>query len=408
MTGSLRDYAVVTAAYWGFTLTDGALRMLVLLHFHTLGFTPFQLAFLFVLYEFCGVATNLLGGWIGARLGLKITLYAGLLLQIVALVMLSLLDPAWPHAASVAYVVTAQGLAGVAKDLTKMSSKSAVKLAAGAEGALFRWVALLTGSKNALKGVGFFLGGLLLSTVGFATGLWLMAAGLILALAATALLFRGDFGKSKDKPPFSSLFAKSPEVNLLSAARFFLFGARDVWFVVGAPIFLYAQLGWSFAEVGGFMAAWVIGYGLVQAATPMLVRRSPNGVSAEVRAARLWAFVLAAIPLGLAAAPVAGVDPATAVIAGLGLFGVAFAVNSSLHSYLILAFTDADKVALNVGFYYMANAGGRLVGSLLSGLTYQWFGLAGCLLTAAALVLCSALLMLRLPSAAPAPVGPAR
>ncbi|WP_158046279.1 organoarsenical effux MFS transporter ArsJ [Skermanella pratensis] len=402
MGGTLRDYAIVTAAYWGFTLTDGALRMLVLLHFHTLGFTPFQLAFLFVLYEFFGIVTNLIGGWIGSRLGLRITLYAGLGLQVAALVMLSLLDPEWQFALSVAYVVAAQGLAGIAKDLTKMSSKSAIKLVvpAGAEGTLFRWVALLTGSKNALKGVGFFLGGLLLSTIGFVQGLWLMAAALSLVLVAAMVLLRGDFGKSKAKAGFRSLFAKSPEINILSAARFFLFGARDVWFVVGVPIFLYAQLGWSFAQVGGFLAAWVIGYGFVQAAAPAIVRRSTDGTSSEVRAARLWAAVLAVIPLALVGALRAGVDPAAAVMVGLGLFGVAFAVNSSLHSYLILAFTDADKVALNVGFYYMANAGGRLVGSLLSGLTYQWFGLAGCLLTAAGLVAASAALVLLLPTGA--------
>lgn len=396
----LRNYAIVTAAYWGFTLTDGALRMLVLLHFNALGYTPFQLAFLFVLYEFFGIVTNLLGGWIGSRVGLKATLFVGLSLQVAALGMLSLVDPGWTMALSVAWVVVAQGLAGVAKDLTKMSSKSAIKLVVPEENnsTLFRWVALLTGSKNALKGVGFFLGGLLLATLGFTQALWAMAGGLALVLLASVTLLKGDFGRSKAKVKFTQLLSKTPAVNRMAAARFFLFGARDVWFVVGVPLFLSTQLGWGFAEVGGFLAAWVIGYGVVQAAAPALVRRSADGVSSEVRAVRLWAVVLALIPAGLAAVLAWGADPAVSVILGLGLFGVAFAVNSSLHSYLILAYTDADKVALNVGFYYMANAGGRLMGSLLSGLSYQVAGIVGCLLVAALLVAASFLIALRLPT----------
>lgn len=385
----IRNYAIVTASYWGFTLTDGALRMLVLLHFHTLGYTPLELAFLFVLYEFFGVVTNLLGGWIGSRVGLKITLYAGIALQIFALSMLSLLDPAWERALSVAYVVAAQGLSGIAKDLTKMSSKSAIKLVVpeDSHSALFRWVAVLTGSKNALKGAGFFLGGVLLAALGFEAALWAMAAGLAAILFAAIVFLPGELGKAKAKVKFTQILSKSRAINLLSAARFFLFGARDVWFVVGVPIFLYDVLGWSFTQVGGFLAAWVIGYGVVQAAAPGVVKRSADGRSSETRAAQLYAFLLTAVPVGIALAIEAGTDPAVTIVAGLAAFGVVFAINSSVHSYLILAFTDADKVALNVGFYYMANAGGRLVGSLLSGLSYQLWGITGCLLTAAALML---------------------
>lgn len=384
----IRNYAIVTASYWGFTLTDGALRMLVLLHFHTLGYTPLELAFLFVLYEFFGVVTNLLGGWIGSRIGLKITLYAGIALQIFALYMLSLLDPAWERALSVAYVVAAQGLSGIAKDLTKMSSKSAIKLVVpeDSHSALFKWVAVLTGSKNALKGAGFFLGGLLLAALGFEAALWAMAAGLAVILVAAFAFLPGDLGKAKAKVKFTQILSKSRAINLLSAARFFLFGARDVWFVVGVPIFLYEVLGWTFTQVGGFLAAWVIGYGVVQAAAPGVVKRSADGRSSETRAAQLYAFLLTAVPVGIALAIEAGIDPAVTIVAGLAAFGIVFAINSSVHSYLILAFTDADKVALNVGFYYMANAGGRLVGSLLSGLSYQLWGITGCLLTAAALM----------------------
>ena len=401
----LRNYAVVTAAYWGFTLTDGALRMLVLLHFHTLGYSPLELAFLFLLYEFFGVVTNLLAGWIGSRFGLKLTLYCGLGLQVAALCMLSLLDPTWEKFAAVAFVVAAQGLSGIAKDLTKMSSKSAIKLVVpdDAHSTLFKWVALLTGSKNALKGIGFFLGAALLAALGFVHAFWAMAAGLVIILVAAVTLLPGDMGKAKTKVKFTKILSKSRAINLLSAARFFLFGARDVWFVVGVPIFLYEVIGWSFMEVGSFMAAWVIGYGGVQALAPKFVRRSVDGQSSETRAAQWWAFVLAALPVAIAALVEAGAAPAVSVVGGLALFGIVFAINSSVHSYLILSFSDSDKVALNVGFYYMANAGGRLVGCLFSGLSYQMWGLSGCLLTASAMVLAAGAITIVLASEQRAP-----
>ena len=394
----LRNYAIVTSAYWGFTLTDGALRMLVLLHFHTLGYSPLDLAFLFMLYEFFGVVTNLVGGWIGSRFGLRITLYVGLSLQVLALWMLSQLDPAWSKAATVAFVLVAQGLSGIAKDLTKMSSKSAIKLLVpdDAHSVLFKWVAVLTGSKNALKGAGFFMGGLLLATLGFEQSLWLMAAGLVVLLFACAIFLRSELGKSKAKVKFTQVFSKSRAINLLSAARFFLFGARDVWFVVGVPVFLYDVVGWTFTEVGGFMASWVIGYGFVQAAAPGMVQRSVDGLSSEIRVAQFGAFVLTGIPVGIVVVIQLGLDTAMAVVGGLALFGIAFAINSSVHSYLILAFTDPDKVALNVGFYYMANAGGRLVGSLLSGLSYQFWGLIGCLLSTSILLAIAGLITILL------------
>ncbi|MGI9239589.1 MAG: organoarsenical effux MFS transporter ArsJ [Verrucomicrobiales bacterium] len=402
-----RNYAIVTAAYWGFTLTDGALRMLVLLHFHALGYSPLQLAFLFLLYEFCGIITNLFGGWIGSRFGLKLTLFAGLATQIIALTMLSLLQPTWAVALSVAYVMAAQALSGIAKDLTKMSSKSAVKLLVprdqgdqSAEGrALFKWVAVLTGSKNALKGVGFFLGGILLATLGFEASLWAMAGGLLLILLAGVIMLEGDLGKSKQKTKFTQLFAKSPEINALSAARFFLFASRDIWFVVGLPVFLRSVMGWSFTGVGGFMAAWVIGYGIVQAAAPSFVHGS-------ARSAIGWGALLALVTAAIAAAVQFDFYPEVTILLGLAIFGVVFAVNSAVHSYLILAYTDEDKVALNVGFYYMANACGRLVGTLLSGLLYVWAGLPACLWASAAFVLAAVLLTLRLPRGDDAPHQP--
>ena len=175
----LRNYVLVTFGYWTFTLTDGALRMLVLLHFHELGYSAVAIAFLFHAYEFMGILTNLLGGWVGARRGLNRTLVAGLALQIVALGTLTFEQTSWEKWLAVTFVMSAQALSGVAKDLTKMSSKSAVKTVAGdGDGALFRLVAILTGSKNALKGVGFFLGAALLSWIGYNDSLWAMAGAL--------------------------------------------------------------------------------------------------------------------------------------------------------------------------------------------------------------------------------------
>ena len=380
----VRKYAVVTAAYWGFMLTDGALRMLVLLHFHRLGYTPFELAVLFLAYELMGIVTNAGGGWVASRFGLKLTLTGGLFLQVIALLALSTLDPGWPKELSVLFVLVVQGLSGVAKDLTKMSSKSALKFVVPETetGGLYRWVALLTGSKNAIKGLGFFIGALLLSVAGFQGGLWLMAGFLAVILAGAALAVEKGMGKAKKKAKFTEIFSKSREINLLSAARVFLFGARDVWFVVGVPVFLYDQLGWTFNQVGAFMAAWVIGYGFVQAVAPKLTSRSLDGLSTEVRAARIWLVLLALTVVVIIAALRLGVDPGVALIAGLALFGIVFAVNSAVHSYLILALSENDGVTMNVGFYYGANATGRLLGTLVSGISYQWAGIDGCLIVA--------------------------
>jgi hypothetical protein len=396
---AVRNYALVTGAYWGFTLTDGALRMLVLLHFDRLGYSAIEIAFLFLFYEFFGIVTNLLGGWIAARSGLKVTLYGGLLLQIGALIMLALLDPAWSRFASVVYVMSAQALSGIAKDLTKMSAKTAIKVVVpeGEEGALFKWVARLTGSKNALKGAGFFLGGALLTTLGFRGSLMAMAIGLLVVLLGTVIALPSGMGKAKSKVKFTTLFSKSPAVNWLSAARLFLFASRDAWFVVGLPVFLASTLHWSFWQIGAFAAAWFVGYGFVQAIVPEILRQAGarEGVTGET--ARLWAFVLAAIPLFLAMALEFNVSPAPALMIGLAIFMVVFAINSSVHSYLILAYSGEDEVAVNVGFYYMANAGGRLLGTLLSGLIFEWFGFIGCLVVSGILVLIAAILSFELP-----------
>jgi hypothetical protein len=390
MPTNLRNYAIVTGNYWAFTLTDGALRMLVLLHFYQLGYSAFAIAMLFLFYEVFGIITNAVGGWLAARIGVNRTMQMGTALQIVSLAML--LAPA--ALLTVPYVMAAQALSGIAKDLNKMSAKSSVKLVAG-EGNLFKWVAILTGSKNALKGVGFFLGGLLLAVWGFHGALWAMIALLAVGLAVT-LTLPGGLGVVKGKPGFGQIFSNTPAINWLAAARFFLFGARDVWFVVGLPVYLSSVLGWSFTEVGGFLALWVIGYGIVQAATPSLWRRPGHapGRSAVVTGALGLAF----IPLAMAWALNAGLDPDLIVIGGLALFGVVFALNSSIHSYLILAYAEGDKVAMKVGFYYMANAGGRLLGTVLSGWAYTVWGLEGCLVASGVLLLAAAGLSLKLPN----------
>ena len=398
-----RNYAAVTGAYWGFTLTDGALRMLVLLHFHTLGFSPLDLAFLFLLYEAMGIFSNFFGGWIGSRFGLRITLFAGLSIQISALLLLSAMQTDWIASLSVIYVMLAQALNGIAKDLTKMSSKSAVKLVVDDQnqGLLFKWIAILTGSKNAMKGLGFFLGGILLQSLGFQHSLWLMAGMLAATLLITVYIVKQDLGKAKNRIVRRDLFSKSRQINFLSGARIFLFAARDVWFVVGVPVFLYSNLKWSFDQVGLFMAVWVIFYGIVQALVPKLFPNISDSQSGAV-GAKHYGVVLAFIPLVIAI----GMSPEIikigineeikklVLIGGLFLFGFIFAVNSSIHSFLIVAYSDVEHVALNVGFYYMANALGRLIGTLLSGLVFEYFGLSACLFVSSLLV-CLAVLLTR-------------
>ena len=402
----LRAYGAVTAAYWAFMLTDGALRMLVLLQFNALGFTPVQLAWLFLLYELAGVVTNLYAGWLAARFGLAATLYAGLALQIAALLALAQLDPGWSVAVSVSFVMAVQGLSGVAKDLAKMSSKSAVKLLApDGDGTLFRWVAALTGSKNAVKGLGFFLGAVMLGLWGFQTALWGMAAVLALILLGVVLFLPAGLPARDKGARFAGWMSPDPRINRLSLARMFLFGARDVWFVVGVPVYFQTVLSdgtpegrrWAFFAIGGFLALWIILYGAVQAAAPRLI--AVTGPDVVAKATR-WAGYLVPIPFGLALAAWVAGSPAdwltATLIAGLLLFGFVFAVNSSVHSYLILAYGDASRISRDVGFYYMSNAAGRLLGTFLSGLSYQVGGLPLCLAAAGAMAALSWLAMLRL------------
>jgi hypothetical protein len=400
LSPAIRQYLVVTGNYWAFTLTDGALRMLVVLHFHALGYTPLEIAMLFLFYEIFGVITNLVGGWLGAHLGLNRTMNIGLALQVIALTML--LVPA--AVLTVPWVMAAQALSGIAKDLNKMSAKSSIKLLvpADAQGMLYKWVAILTGSKNALKGAGFFLGGVLLMGLGFAGAVGAMAAALSVVWLASLVLLQKDLGKAIHKPKFRDIFSKSRAINILSAARMLLFGARDVWFVVALPVFLSQSLGWNHSQTGGFLALWIIGYGLVQAIAPRITggkqRTIPDG-----RSATIWAAVLTLLPILIALGLWTQIDPAIVLIGGLLLFGAVFAINSSLHSYLIVSYAGNDGVSLDVGFYYMANAMGRLIGTLLSGWVFQLSGqgiagLSACLWIAAAMLAITVIISLGLPT----------
>ncbi|MEH6911168.1 MAG: organoarsenical effux MFS transporter ArsJ [Oceanicoccus sp.] len=394
LSPEIRQYAVITGNYWAFTLTDGALRMLVVLYFYGLGYSPLEIAMLFLFYEVFGVVTNLIGGWLGARLGLNKTMNIGLFLQIAALAML--LVPA--SLLTVPWVMAAQAVSGIAKDLNKMSAKSSIKLLvpANAQGQLYKWIAILTGSKNALKGTGFFLGGALLSLLGFKGAILGMATALTAVWISSLLTLEKDLGKAKSKPKFTEIFSKSKAINYLSAARMFLFGSRDVWFVVALPVYLAGTFGWDHWSVSGFLAIWIIAYGFVQALAPKITG-TKTGQAPDGRHAFVWALALALPAVVIALSLTYEWYTATILLAGLLVFGALFAVNSSLHSYLIVSYAGDDGVSLDVGFYYMANAMGRLIGTLLSGWLFQDYGLAICLWVSAAFIGLTALISLKLP-----------
>ncbi len=404
LSAQVKQYFVITANYWAFTLTDGALRMLVVLYFNQLGYSPLNIAMLFLFYEVFGVVTNLVGGWLGARLGLNKTMNIGLALQVFALLMLTVSS----EHLTVIYVMVAQALSGIAKDLNKMSAKSAIKLLVPktdqidkSEQTLYHWIAVLTGSKNALKGLGFFLGGLLLTLLGFQGALQLMAALLFCVWLMSLWLLKQDLGKAKNKAKFSQIFSKSPAINILSAARMFLFGSRDVWFVVALPVYLAANFNWDDWRVGAFMAIWVIGYGIIQTIAPRITGKRKKHISQQTpdgRIALKWAILLSFTPLIIIAGLHFDFYPKQLLIIGLLIFGAVFAINSSLHSYLIVSYADSDGVSMDVGFYYMANAMGRLIGTLLSGFIYQHYGLEACLWISTLFIVLTVIISLRLPS----------
>ncbi|WP_019530858.1 organoarsenical effux MFS transporter ArsJ [Dasania marina] len=392
---TLQQYLFITANYWAFTLTDGALRMLIVLHFYQLGYDALAIAFLFLFYEFFGVVTNLLGGWLGARFGLNKTMHGGLLLQVAALSMLLVPN----ELLTVAWVMAAQALSGIAKDLNKMSAKSAIKqlIPSNAEGKLYQWVALLTGSKNSLKGVGFFLGAALLAAFGFHYAIVIMVSCLMLVCIASLFLLKQDLGRASYKPKFREIFSTSRAVNILSAARLCLFASRDVWFAVALPVYLASELAWNHWQVGAFIASWIIAYGVIQGFSPRLTGHKKTAAAPDGKAALKWASLLLLAPSLLALALTSHIAPQTLTIIGLMLFGFLFAINSSVHSFLIVHYAKADGASLDVGFYYMANALGRLFGTLASGYLYMQHGFIACLLASCALIICTAVISLALP-----------
>lgn len=392
MSSELRNYGIVTAGYWAFTLTDGAIRMMVVLYFHQLGYGALDIALLFLFYELFGVITNLLGGWLGARIGLNRIMQIGMVLQVLALLCLSV--PA--DFLSVPYVMAVQAMSGIAKDLNKMSAKASVKqlIPRAEESRLLRWVAILTGSKNALKGAGFFLGAMLLMLVGFQGALWTLASMLFGVFLMVLWLLPASTGQISTKPAFKTLLSNTPAINTLSAARFFLFGSRDVWFVVALPVSL-VSLGYSQSVIGASMALWIIGYGAIQVIAPTFLQR--HGKLPAGSSATRWSGLLFLIPTGMAIALTLKIPTASVLFAGLALFAIVFAINSALHSYLVLWYANSDRVAMDVGFYYMANAAGRLVGTVLSGALYQWYGLVACLWCSALMVLLASLVSRKLP-----------
>lgn len=394
---SVRQYMLVTFNYWNFTLTDGALRMLVVLYFYDLGYSSLAIASLFLFYEIFGVITNLIGGWLGARLGLNRTMNIGLGMQIFALAMLAV-PASW---LTIPWVMAAQAMSGIAKDLNKMSAKSAIKTLVpdDRQGALYKWVAILTGSKNALKGAGFFLGGLLLTVFGFQGAVLAMASVLFVVLIGSLVWLESDMGKAKSKPKFKHIFSKSGSINILSAARMFLFGARDVWFVVALPIYLGSVFGWNHSMVGGFLAIWVIAYGFVQGIAPRITGKAEGKVP-DGKAALVWAGLLTVVTGAIAYGVQIEWRPELVIVAGLLIFGAIFAVNSSLHSYLIVSYAKGDGVSMDVGFYYMANAMGRLIGTVLSGWVFQVAGFAACLWVSFAFLLITTIISIKLPKAA--------
>ncbi|MHC4375235.1 MAG: organoarsenical effux MFS transporter ArsJ [Planctomycetota bacterium] len=387
---SRAHYLRVSLGYGAFTLTDGALRMLVLLHLHAVGCSPLEIAGILAVYELLGVVTNLAAGGLGARLGLKPLISSGLALQALALGGLALLG----EVPALTGLLITQGVSGVAKDLVKTGAKSSVKRLApdGEGGPLLRWVAWLTGSKNALKGAGFFLGGALLAWVGFVGACWSLA-GIVLAGACVALPSLPRLS-SKQGRDARRAGVPSAQIRWLSAARMFLFASRDAWFAVALPLYLRAALGWSLESVGAFLAAWVVAYGFVQASAPRWLGGRSGGDARRLFACTAGLLApLAALGLALALE----LAPSWTVPAGLALYGLVFALCSALHSYLIVAYSEEASVAQRVGFYYSANALGRLGGTLASGALFQWAGSgregllaclagsAGCVLLAAAL-----------------------
>lgn len=388
-TAGMRAFASVSLCYLLFTTTDGALRMVVLFYAFTLGFSAWDVALMFSLYELAGIATNLLAGVAGARWGIKSTLLVGLGVQLAGISMLFGFNIAWTDPGArwkaLAWVAVANGVGGIAKDLVKLGGKTVSKLVTPDEkqSRLFAVVAWLTGMKNSMKGVGYFVGAASLSvSLEFALGLNLALICIAIPIALFGL--PRDVGKARSRNlSLRAILIPARNVQRLSFARAFLFGSRDLWFEVVLPFYLRdvaRGLGWSRFAAGAFLAAFIIIYGQIQTATPRYVLSPLCQEPANKLVQTLWNSVLTAVPLVLAVLFTSSdafrehrvPEMTGAICALLACFCIVFAVNSSIHSYLIVRYSAGDKVAADIGFYYMSNAAGRFVGTLVSGALYEW------------------------------------
>lgn len=384
---TLKPFVVISSSYLLFTITDGGVRTIVLFNAFERDFTAFQVSLMFVLYELAGVVTNFLAGIAGARWGLRSTLLAGLCLQVVGIGMLFGWQKSFTKTEAIIFVTVAQMLSGIAKDLVKLGGKAVTKLVTpeGKEGRLFKMVSMITGLKNSLKGVGMFIGAALVQVTYFGA-LGTMLGIVLLAVPWAVLSLESDLGRMRrENITLSSIFKKNHNVNFLSAARFFLFASRDAWFEVPLPFYLRSPegFGWERAAAGAFLGGWVIMYGQVQSWTPQLFSKPLRQFPANKYHATLWVAILLVIPALLGSVMQfsdvfqSGTSQAAKiaiVVVALVAFAVVFAVNSSIHSYLVVKYSEGDKVAMNVGFYYMSNAAGRLIGTLVGGALFQWVG----------------------------------
>ena len=412
----VRNMYMSSIAYVVFTLTDGGARTIVLLHAHQLGFNAIEIALMFALYELMGVATNLAGGFFGSQHGLRFTVMLSLVLQLVGFTALACTGTVFGELKDATdsvrfeafwWIASCQALNGIAKDLMKLAGKSTPKLVTGPNenSKLFKLVAYLTGMKNSMKGLGYFVGGLLLAGTGYVGALAIMGGFIAILAPFSWIYLDSDLGIAKKRPKCSQVFNKNRNVNILSGARFFLFGSRDIWFEVAAPLFLAAApLDWSDGSVGGFMAGYTIIYGQFQALTATAfktekLKRNPNN-----RDVVILAMICAVLPAALGGLLYVIRDHITAtqvvLIMGVALYAIVFAANSSVHSFMIVLYSNRDKVAMDLGFYYMANAGGRLVGTVASGFVFYHtkseYGLSVCLWISSAFLLGAALVSMLL------------
>jgi len=417
-----------------FTITDGAIRSIILLYANKLGFNAILIAVMFSMYELAGVFTNLFGGVIATRYGLKFTLLCSLVCQVVGLGLLLTIEPIFGDletmtnkGGATAFITFCQALSGIAKDLMKLSCKSMPKLVSkpGDDDKLFVLVAWVTGLKNSFKGFGSIVGAILINFTSLVTSVCVLL-GIIGLIVPAPILYMDKFlGMNKKNAVFNlKVLQKGRDVNVLSLARFFLFGARDIWYEIAAPLFLSQALLWSDWTVGLFLGGYTIVYGFFQTSVSKLFKKSSkenlsslakvfNGLP-PVSQVKNWAYGTAAqlvvwscilyplyrhlINTGNSDGALWGIN--IVFVFGVLCFAILFAVNSAVHSYFIVRYAGKDKLAMDMGFYYMANAGGRLVGTLLSGVIYYYtekqFGLSVPLWSAGATMIAAGFVAIRL------------